>query len=473
MNANSKILLLRIFTLSVIFISIFSVFYFRIAPIEPKIPQPFIEIQRFLRQNQPDSAIIALRSFLTKDTTHHPTAYYLLGKSYLQKDQLHLARSYCVRSLESNPDQSEIKSLLAEIDFDLAKSYWDRNKKESLFYLISVIKNTQDKNLLVKVAQLTGGSYKIEQLTNDIFCDGGPSFSPDGKRIIYHSDTSYFSEEYPLRKKIIKKSKLFLLDLITNKKVCLTQKGYSESFARFSADGESIIFQREIPLAQSSEYSLNIQQNLILKNLETNEERQITSDTLYEGLASFFPNGEEITYVKGYSIHIMNLKTKQTKNIYSLGENILTKTKVQSLLRPISPFYPNISPDGGKIVFQAGFKQRRIYLMDLRSSDTICLISGNKEELYPSFSSDGKRILFVSNDELYLMDTNGKNRTKLTNDRSQKKDPSFSPDGKKIIFCAKPKEKEEHYFEIYLLNLEETISKTQLNERLKRIAQNL
>ena len=111
--------------------------------------------------------------------------------------------------------------------------------------------------------------------------------------------------------------------------------------------------------------------------------------------------------------------------------------------------------------------------MDLKSSKIICLTSGNKEELYPSFSPDGKRILFVLNDELHLMDIDGKNRTKLTNDRSQKKNPSFSPDGKRIIFCAKPKEKEDRYYEIYLLNLEETISKEQLNERLKRIAQNL
>ena len=111
--------------------------------------------------------------------------------------------------------------------------------------------------------------------------------------------------------------------------------------------------------------------------------------------------------------------------------------------------------------------------MDLKSSDVTCLTSENQEEFYPSFSPDGKKILFVSEDELYLMDTEGKNRTKLTNDKTEKKDPTFSPDGKKIVFCAKQKQKEGRYFEIYLLNLEETISKKELNNRLKRIAQNL
>jgi Tol biopolymer transport system component len=467
-----KLSLFRIFTFLVILVSILSIFYFRKYKVKPKLQEPFATIQKFLDRNQPDSAIIALHSYLAKDNAN-PTLYYLLGKAYLQKGELHLARNYSVRSLELKPDQKEIRSFLAQIDFDLAQEYWGKDKKETLFYLISVLKNTDDKNLLENVARLTGGAYKIEQLTNDIFADGGPSFSPDNRKVIYHSDRSLYSEEYPLKKKLIKKSKLFLLDLVENKKVCLTRDDYAESFGRFSPDGNKIIFQRENPLPLDSENILNPEQDLILKDLKTGEETQLTSDKGYEGLASFFADGKRIIYVKGYSIYIMNLNNKETKNIYSLGENLLTKLQVQPLLRPISPFYPNISPDGKKIVFQAGFDQRKLYLMDLRSSNITCLTSGETDELYPSFSPDGKKILFISEDELYLRDTNGKNRTKLTNDKTEKKDPAFSPDGKKIIFCAKGKEQDGRYFEIYLLYLEQPISKSELNERLKRIAQSL
>jgi Tol biopolymer transport system component len=472
MKGKMKISLFRIFILLVILISILSIFYLGKHEIKPKLQEPFATIQKFLDRNQPDSAIVALRFYLTTDSTN-PTFYRLLGKANFQKGELHLARNYFIRSLELNSDQKEMRSFLAQIDFDLAQGYWEKDKKEALFYLISVLKNTEDKNLLEKVARLTGGAYKIEQLTNDIFRDDGPSFSPDGKKIIYHSDTSYYSEEYPLKKKITKRSKLFVLDLIENKRVCLTEDSYSESFGRFSPDGNRIVFQRENSLPLDSGGTLNPEQDLILRDLKTGQEEQLTSDKGYEGLASFYPDGQDIAYVKDYSIYVMDLKSRKTKNIYSSGENILTKLQVKPLLRPISPFYPNISPDGKKIVFQAGFDQRKIYLMDLKSSKATCLTYGEENELYPSFSPDGKKILFVLENELYLMDINGKNRIKLTNDGTEKKNPTFSPDGKTIAFCAKGQNQDDHYFEIYLLHLDEPISKPALNDRLKRVAQTL
>lgn len=472
MTANKKVFVLRISTLLVLFLCVISVFYIKKSDITDKTQAPYPDIQKFLNKNQPDSAITALRFLLTKDISN-PAIYCLLAQAYLQKDELYLARNYCLRSLELNPLQSQAKSILAQTDFNLAEKCWQNDKKQSLFYLNSVLSNTNDEDLIIKVAQLTGGAYKIEQLTNDIFADGGPSFSPDNKQIIYHSDTSFFSEEYPLTKKIVKQSKLFILDLTQNKKTCLTQSGNSESFGRFSPDGENIVFQREVPSLLDSEDILNFRQDLVSRNLKTGQEKKLTSDKGYEGLVCFFPNENKICYVKDYEICVMDLATNKSKNIYSSGENFLTKTKVQSLLRPISPFHPNVSPDGKKIVFQAGFERIQIYIMDLANFNTVCLSHGEEDEIYPSFSPDGKKILFISNGELWLMNTDGKNKIRLTDDRTEKKDPAFSPDGKKIIFCAKPRERENRYFEIYVLRLDKTISKSELNRRLKRIEEML
>ncbi len=473
MRMNNKILLLRVFTAVVVLGSFASIFFFTGYQTRPKIEGPFAAVNKFLDKDQADSAISILLSFVAHDRTN-PVAYHLLGKANFQKGELFLARNYLISSLKSDPNQPQVRAFLAEIDFDLAEKYWQQDKREALFYLISVVRNTEDADLMKKVAQLTGGAYRIEQLTFDIFSAGGPSFSPDGKKIIYHSDTSYYSEEYPLGKKVTKRSKLFLLDLTQSKRICLTQEGLSESFARFSPDGKRIVFQREKPVFESSGRTLNPEQNLILKNLETGEEKELTSEEGYEGLASFFPQGDRIVYARGYGICVMDLKDLKSRNIFSSGENLLTRLQIQPLLEPISPFYPNLSPDGKKVVFQAGFERRAIYLMGLRDSKTVCLSSGEKEEgLYPSFSPDGKKILFLSKDELCLMDTKGKNRIRLTNDKSEKKTPLFSPDGKRILFCAKPKGKEDNYFELYLLSLTESISKTDLNKRLRRIAESL
>jgi len=472
MTANKKLFVLRVFILLIFFLCIISIFYIKKGGITDKTRESYPHIQKFLNRNQPDSAITALRFLLTEDNSN-PAIYCLLAQAYLQKDELYLARNYCLRSLELNPNQSQAKSTLAQTDFSLAEKYWQKDRKQSLFYLNSVLSNTSDQNLIMRVAQLTGGAYRIEQLTNDIFADGGPSFSPDGKRIIYHSDKSFFSEEYPLVKKIAKKSKLFILDLTQNKKTCLTQGEHSESFGRFSPDGENIVFQREIPSLLDSDNTLNFQQDLILRALTTGQEEKLTSDKGYEGLACFFPHENKICYVKNYEICVLDLATGKSEDIYSAGENVLTRTKVQPLLRPISPFYPNVSPDGKKVVFQAGFERIQIYLMDLSNFNTICLSRSQEDEIYPSFSTNGKRILFISDGELWLVGVDGNNKTKLTDDRTEKKDPAFSPDGKKIVFCAKPREKENRYFDIYILRLDETISKPELNRRLERIEEML
>lgn len=61
-------------------------------------------------------------------------------------------------------------------------------------------------------------------------------------------------------------------------------------------------------------------------------------------------------------------------------------------------------------------------------------------DLQPSWSADGKRIVFVSdrdgNAEIYAMNADGSGQTRLTNDPANDTDPSWSPDGKKIVFVS-------------------------------------
>ena len=57
-----------------------------------------------------------------------------------------------------------------------------------------------------------------------------------------------------------------------------------------------------------------------------------------------------------------------------------------------------------------------------------------------SWSPDGRKIAFVSQKEghadIYMINADGSQRKNLTNDEVFNVDPSFSPNGKKIVFCS-------------------------------------
>ena len=108
--------------------------------------------------------------------------------------------------------------------------------------------------------------------------------------------------------------------------------------------------------------------------------------------------------------------------------------------------YPCISRDGKKIVYEKVLRNRNakdteLWLKNLQTNENIQLGLGRT----PSFSPDGKRIVFVKyasdgySTNLCTINTNGSNLTQLT-DASMGTvwRPCFSPDGKYIVFqCTK------------------------------------
>jgi Tol biopolymer transport system component len=433
----------------------------------------------YLQKNKPESAIYPLLLAIQKGGDD-AQGHFLLALAYYQTQVYHLARKECETALVLDAQNKKAFDLLTKIRFEEGKMNWDKgNLEEAISEFIYVLNNALDQKLIDSIANLTGGKYKIKRLTNDLFLDTAPSFSHDGKRIIYHSDTSYFLEDYGLKKMEVKKSRIFVTNLNGENKICLSSSerdDTSEQFARFSHDDRKIVYEKENQYPDQKDTAFNLDRDIFMKDLDTGKVRRLTNNDTYDGLASFSPDDRRILFVCGYSgggssIFILNLNTGEKKRV-SFKESFMEKI-IRRRRGMILPYCPSFSPDGEKILFHAGYKTRKIFLTDQDGENLKCIAKGPSDDFFPAFSPDGQRIVFVSNqdgqEDLFLVNSDGSNRTRLTYNGGEKKYPSFSPDGNLITFSAKQKNQDDRYYEIYVLNLKETIPKERLIQRLEEM----
>jgi Tol biopolymer transport system component len=408
-----------------------------------------------------------------KKNPDSPKVALLLSQTYLKMREFLSAEQKCQKILSKEPNNKEFSDLLTEIKFEHGKHYWEKaNRSLACENFLYVLNQSPSKEQISEIAFLTGGNYYLQRLTSDLVADYYPSFSHNGKAIIYHSDTSFFCENFGLQKKIIKKSQIFILDLATGKKLCISSGDSSEQNPRFSWDDKKIAYEKEILSPKEESILYHRDKDIFLRDLNTNLVSRLTSNHNFDGLPNFSPDNKKVVFVHDNpdssisTLYQFNLNTGKR-------EKVIPKFKSRFSTQFCFPYYPSFSPDGKKVLFQAGFRENKIYLVDLEKKSLTNLSTSQGEDFYPSFSFDGKKIVFISNPddktELYLMNPDGSNRTQLTYDGMDKRFPTFSPDGNQIIFVAKQPSEDERYLELYVLDLKEKIGKDKLKQRIEEI----
>ena len=173
----------------------------------------------------------------------------------------------------------------------------------------------------------------------------------------------------------------------------------------------------------------------------------------------------QIAFMSNRDGHVHAIHGWSTYEIYVMDNDGNNQRRLTN--NPNDDNSPSWSPDGKRIAFESdrdghGPFHFEIYVMDADGGNPQNLTNDPNSDSAPSWSPDGKRIVFASNRdgnrdgnrenyEIYVMDADGKNTRRLTNNRVDDKSPSWSSDGKRIVFSSDKKGNHENY-EIYVMD---------------------
>jgi imidazolonepropionase-like amidohydrolase/Tol biopolymer transport system component len=292
-----------------------------------------------------------------------------------------------------------------------------------------------------------GGGLQLTVRKNDQQDVNEPCVSPDG-RYVYFSEDMYPGGSFQYNKD--PNNQIFVIKRFDrNKGTVETVTGGPGGAVRpqVSHDGKLLAFVRRI----------RTKSVLFLRNIETGEEwpiyDQLSKDQqeawtvfgIYTGF-SWTPDDKQIViWSNGKIIRVdANSANKATEIPFTCAvkQRIYDAVRFQQEIDP-SRFIVNVirqtitSPDGKWIVFNAvGY----LWKKELASGLPQRITSGTDFEFEPSFSADGKTLLYTTwNDSaagsIYKVNLQGVPKPiKITTAKAIYRTPSYSPDGKWIVF---------------------------------------
>lgn len=193
---------------------------------------------------------------------------------------------------------------------------------------------------------------------------------------------------------------------------------------------------------------------------------QSTTGIFYQS-AVWSPDGKTICFAA-----IIKDSGKYDKDKWEIYTVDASGEKLQNITQNKSEdLWPSFSPDGRKIVFQSDRNGNPdIFIMNADGTNVQQITSDSTRESYPGFSPDGKKVLFTSkrdgNEELFEVNYHGTEIRRLTNSPGNELSPSYSPDGKMITYFY---EKGDHHDQVYVAKADGSGAMNVSNDSLNNI----
>ena len=286
---------------------------------------------------------------------------------------------------------------------------------------------------------------QITKRKNDQQDVNDPSISPDG-RYLYYAEDMYPGGFFQYNKD--PNSQIYVIkqyDFTTGKTKTITGGPGGAARPIISRDGKNLAFVKRI----------REQTVLYIHNLATGEEKPIYFDLDKDqqeawavfGVYPYFswmPNNKDLVFWSAGKIHSINIDSKVIKNIPFEIDTSIKLTETHQVKR--KAFTENFSskmikdvktsPNGKTIIFTS---LGHIYKKTLPNGIPTRISNLSDFEADPSFSPDGKSVLFVTwNDEnlgaIYSIKLDGSGLKKLTKQKGIYRTPIYDGSGSKIAY---------------------------------------
>lgn len=204
----------------------------------------------------------------------------------------------------------------------------------------------------------------LKQLTDDEVRDAYPSWSPDGKKIIYGKDIKKYDP------------RLYIINADGTGEKRLFDDDHSDSFGTFSPDGSK--------LAYMSKRDKHWQ--LFIYNIKDKSRKHILKSNANDFNPVWSHNGNKIVFESN--------RTGNNQDDIFILDLISGKLKQVTVTKDYNEVYPFFSPVNDKIMFLS-VKDRVSYLFIINEDGSGRKIIANKV-WYASWSPDGKKIIYIS-----------------------------------------------------------------------------
>ncbi|RMG67187.1 MAG: tetratricopeptide repeat protein [Calditrichaeota bacterium] len=365
------------------------------------------------------------------------------------------------------PDQAEavLNDLLAidpnqpDLLFQLGQAKFEHGDLKGAYrYFLQTLQAVGGDAYTPQIASYVSGKYMIQQVTSSPADEAFPSFSPDGKKLIYQI---WQNGNWDIAE----------LDLETDSTTILIDGPADQELPEYAPDGKTIAFTSNEYDRRPIDADLKSRE-IVLWEREGNYFTNLTQSVADDWLPRFSHDGKKILFVSDRSdLRKVNL-TDRSSDIFIMDSNGDFQRPLTST--PYNEGGACFSPDDQHIYFHANKNGNYdIFVMKADGSQMMTIVDNpDGDDVNPYVSPDGEHLVFFSNRdgdyEIYMCRTDGTEQERLTFSPGKDLNPVFSPDGRTIAFHSN----RAGNYDIYFLNLDmpaSTMSSDQLMARLNEL----